>query len=201
MPAWRDFSFEDLRPWIGRLLLVDLDFSDGLDGKYRLCGCEWVAIFDSDLTGKRYKDVMAEPVRKRSEPYLSALFRERLIGYRVMSSFWFQRDFIGIEVLDLPLSDDGNKTNAVSWRGNDIPPATKKKWIFGDRAPDDRTEILIRTPDSPRKNPPCPGNARSIQPERPYAACSRVLRNRTSGQSSCARLRCQLLRAMKTGFY
>ena len=108
LPAWRDFSFEDLTPWIGRLLVVDLDFSDGIDGTYRLCGGEWVAIFDSDLTGKRYKDVMTEEVKKRSQPYLSTLFRERLVGYRVMSSYWFQRDFIKIELLDLLLSDNGS---------------------------------------------------------------------------------------------
>ena len=107
LPAWRDFSFEDLTPWIGRLLVVDLDFRDGIDGTYRLCGGEWVSIFDSDLTGKRYKKVMTEDVKNRSKPYLSALFSERLIGYRVMSSYWFQRDFIKIELLDLLLSDNG----------------------------------------------------------------------------------------------
>ena len=105
-PAWKDFDFEELHPWIGKMSLIDLD-PGVVDGVYRLFGGDWVTVLGKDLTGKRYSKVIPKAARARSRPYLTTHLKDGLIGHRLTSSYWHHRDFIKVEVLELLLSDNG----------------------------------------------------------------------------------------------
>jgi len=106
LPAWKDFSFDDLRPWIGKMALVDLD-PGVYEGVYRLYGGNWVTVANIDLTKKRLSEDMPKVVYGRIKPYFESLFRDGLIGHRVTWSSWRHREFINVEILDLLLSDNG----------------------------------------------------------------------------------------------
>ncbi len=51
LPARSDFPTEDLRPWMGNLILMDV-LEGGVDFRYRLVGTDIVAVVGRDLTGK-----------------------------------------------------------------------------------------------------------------------------------------------------
>ncbi len=50
MPARRDFSLEDLWPWMGYLHLVELE-QDGADGRYRVFATASTERFRQEMTG------------------------------------------------------------------------------------------------------------------------------------------------------
>ena len=51
LPARSDFPTEDLRPWMGNLILMDV-LNGGCDFRYRLIGTDIVTVVGRDLTGK-----------------------------------------------------------------------------------------------------------------------------------------------------
>ena len=51
MPARRDFSLEDLWPWMGYLHLVELQ-QDGADGRYRVFATASTERFRQEMTGR-----------------------------------------------------------------------------------------------------------------------------------------------------
>ena len=108
LPSWKDFTFEELYPWVGKMLLVDLDAGDIMDGTYRLCGGDWVRISNKELTGKRYTEVIHDEMRATMDPYHRVLHKEGLIGRRTTTSYLEGRDFFLIDMLDVVLSDNGN---------------------------------------------------------------------------------------------
>lgn len=109
LPGWKDFTFEVLIPWVGKMALVDLLPGDIIDGTYRLFGADWVKISKIDLTGKRYTDVITDNMRAVMDPYHKTLLNEGLIGRRVTTSYLEDRmSFYKVDMLDVVLSDNGN---------------------------------------------------------------------------------------------
>lgn len=110
LPARRDFSWMELRPWFGNLILVDV-IGDGEDFLYRLWGSELARFLGYELTGRRSSEVESwlgpNPMREyrqvcRTREPLSVLVR-------IPDS----KDTVRMDKLDLPLSGDGRRVDKV----------------------------------------------------------------------------------------
>ena len=113
IPRRDQFSIEDLRPWFGNIVIMDVvDF--GADFKHRLIGTRIVETVGRDLTGKlvsqcdyaigagmmlvRYREVM-----NASEPMFHA-------GEVIWS---MNRSWLRFEMVSAPLSADGTGVNKL----------------------------------------------------------------------------------------
>jgi hypothetical protein len=136
VPARSDFSIDDLKPWLGRLILVDI-LPDG-DIFYRVHGTELAEWLGQDLTGKTLSAL--------NPPEFRALIRAEyadIVASRSPAVIRRRRHYEGrgsfvIERILLPLSRDGQTIDQVltlaGWlpetrqtdlgpaiRGNDLP--------------------------------------------------------------------------------
>jgi hypothetical protein len=112
MPARADFSLEDLKPWLGHLVLLDA-IDDGGDFRYVLFGTALAAIFRFDLTGRRVSESVAQIGPLALQEYRE-VFRSRqpLIASRLSHLVPF-KDHITITKLSLPLSSDGRGVDKI----------------------------------------------------------------------------------------
>ncbi|WP_300297000.1 PAS domain-containing protein [Ferrovibrio sp.] len=106
-PSRGDFAVEELRPWLGHLMIIDCD---GEDSRYRLYGTELVRIFGFDLTGRRVADCTTligdKPMLEYREIIRSA--KPVYISRGSPSA----REFLLMDKLALPLMEDG-KVNKI----------------------------------------------------------------------------------------
>ena len=110
LPAREDFDPAELRPWLGRLMLLDV-VENGKDFRYRLHGTSLVELFGEDLTGcavgeldlKRRSTLMAE--------YRKA-FETRSPQY-VPSKALAEKEHLHIAKLVLPLASDGERVDKL----------------------------------------------------------------------------------------
>ena len=110
MPARRDFPVEDLRPWLGRLALIDV-VDDGTDFFYRLYGSGLAERYGMDLTGKRLSEISPGIQLEVSSGYYQCFSEARPVfsnlRYADRDVFWeWQR-------LLLPLSADGTSVTMI----------------------------------------------------------------------------------------
>lgn len=110
MPARRELSVEDLKPWLGHLILLDV-LEDGADFRYRLYGSRLVDRFGADWTGITVSllppagraAVLAE-YRSAWQSRRPRLIRDnRIVG----------QEECRFAELVLPLSDDGANANML----------------------------------------------------------------------------------------
>lgn len=108
-PSRDDFSVEDLRPWLGHLLL--LDRIDGDDFRYRLYGSSLVEIFGFDLTGRTV--TAAAPLIGVSPlaEYRSVIAAGR--PFHVSRASPSAREHLLMDKLALPLMDSGRITKIL----------------------------------------------------------------------------------------
>ena len=113
MPARSDFDPAELKPWLGRVNLLDVLAGPPMDFRYRLCGTRTVEEYGVDLTGKRFSEAvyvgtpeaalvaMADFVRNGKPRYRNDPIKDAQ-GYAVMR-----------ERLYLPLAEDGRTVDMV----------------------------------------------------------------------------------------
>ena len=111
LPAWRDFDILEMRPWLGRLTLVEL-FADDKDILWRVFGTKVSEMLQRDMTGIRYSE------------------RSDIVPANVYKTYWqvagtgkpllhvvTQREvddpLVGMVRLMLPLSDGGDGVDMV----------------------------------------------------------------------------------------
>jgi hypothetical protein len=63
LPTRADFSIDDLRPWLGRLILVDV-LLPGPDLYYRVHGTTLAELLGQELTGRRLSDLQPPDLRE-----------------------------------------------------------------------------------------------------------------------------------------
>lgn len=101
-PSRGDFTVEELRSWLGHLMIIDCD---GEDGRYRLYGTELTRIFGFDLTGRRVADcaplIGDKPMLEYREVIRSA--KPVYISRGSPSA----RDYLLMDKLALPLMEGG----------------------------------------------------------------------------------------------
>ena len=113
MPARADFDPAEMKPWLGRLALLDVLPGPPMDFRYRLCGTRTVEEYGVDLTGKRFTEAvyigtpesaikaMGEFVRIGRPRYRNDPLQDKQ-GYAVMR-----------ERMYLPLGEDGSTINMI----------------------------------------------------------------------------------------
>jgi hypothetical protein len=114
LPKRADFSIEDLRPWLGRLILVDVLYdSDGLDLFYRVHGTTLAEMLGQELTGKRLSDLQPPELRAliRGE-YVKVVAARVPMVVRRRRSYGDRGTYL-IERTLLPLSRDGTDVDQV----------------------------------------------------------------------------------------
>ena len=102
-PSRSDFSIEELRPWLGHLMV--LDCLENGDFRYRLYSTDLVGIFGFDLTNRL---VSAAAVKIGDKPF--AEYRQvRASGLPsyVARGTPSSRDYLAMDKLALPLMENG----------------------------------------------------------------------------------------------
>jgi len=105
LPRWRDFSFDDLMPWVGQLAVTEFDGDDELH--FILFGGTFVALFDQELTGKPLCASLLPAQRDGSRRHFMKLIAGPFIGHGKGKVPAIGRDHIDFNVIDLPLAENG----------------------------------------------------------------------------------------------
>ncbi|MCR9071645.1 MAG: PAS domain-containing protein [Alphaproteobacteria bacterium] len=108
LPARADFSIEDLQPWFGHVLIMDVG-DGGEDFRYRLIGTEITAFRDRDYTGKW----ISQCDFGESRESMIATFRNPVLQRRpVFRSGWVQwpidHSWRSFDSVHCPLATDGH---------------------------------------------------------------------------------------------
>jgi hypothetical protein len=113
MPARRDLRPEEMREFLGYLVLVDVEPSTPPRFRFRLVGSEIVGAYGRDLTGLYVED--ATPISYRNllmRHYSRAAEVARPILHRVRFMEWTGKTHELIRLI-LPLSDDNQTVNML----------------------------------------------------------------------------------------
>lgn len=62
MPSRRDFSHEDLWPWMGQLNLVRVENEDGRDGRFLVFSETSVRVYGREMTGRTMREFVPAPL-------------------------------------------------------------------------------------------------------------------------------------------
>lgn len=113
MPARSDLDPTELKPWLGRLGLLDVLPGPPMDFRYRLCGTRTVEEYGLDLTGKRLSEVCYVGSPVATQAVLSEFVRIGRPRYRNdpvtdLNGFALLR-----ERIYLPLGEDGRTINMI----------------------------------------------------------------------------------------
>lgn len=109
VPSWHDFDFMDFQPWWGWIATVDYHF-EPFDFSYRLYGTKLVETFQQDNTGK-FASALQDELGDLSDDliFYEKIASEMLIARSSGTLFWQNRWNVRVEVLELPLSDTGER--------------------------------------------------------------------------------------------
>ncbi len=105
LPRWKDFSFDSLMPWIGRLAMSEFDGKDDLT--FTLFGGKFVELFDQELTGKPLCASLLPAQRESSRAHFMKLMAGPYIGHGKGKVPSIDRNHIDFNVIDLPLAENG----------------------------------------------------------------------------------------------
>lgn len=111
-PARADFSVEDLAPFMGHIILIDVE-RDPRRYRFRLIGSYITQMLGRDSTGRYMDDVYGAAAFEnatRSNDYILE-HRQPVRGFGNVSHA--NKGHIDIEVLDAPLSADGQTIDMI----------------------------------------------------------------------------------------
>lgn len=104
MPKRADFTFEDFLGWHGA---IAISVVEGDDLRFTLYGNRYVELLGVDLTNKLLCASMDENLIARTKSYFADLIHGPHIGQVSGGAPTEGRDFIAFDVLDMPLSENG----------------------------------------------------------------------------------------------
>jgi len=148
MPARKDFDVFELRPWLGRLHLVQV-VAGGEDFRFTIYGSEVAVLHGTDLTGKALSSI-AEPARESVRRAYAATCRSRAPLF-IEDDRLVRSSLTRLENLILPLSDDGRTVNRLLIGVSAIERRAEQEELPAERRRAPRTAILcagrLRTND------------------------------------------------------
>lgn len=108
MPARGDFDTVEFRPWMGHLMLIEVD-RDGF--RYRVYGSALAEVFGRDLTGKTTAALRPEARRTVEREYAAVCEQRRPL----LLSHWRTgvREHARFSKLVLPFGDDGETVDRL----------------------------------------------------------------------------------------
>jgi hypothetical protein len=122
LPARRDFAFEDFRPWLGWLTLLEVRDS-GEDFFFTLHGTAAVDRYRIDMTGKKTSELPAHWSKTIVQGYrdIVRVRQPALSRHRLKDS---QFEYCWLRLL-LPCADDGRNVDRIIALIEDIEYVTK----------------------------------------------------------------------------
>lgn len=111
MPARRDLDVLDLRPWMGRIILLDV-LGGGADFFYRIHGTDLAERIGFDLTGRRLSSASERPMTAQAFAEYRRAVEAREPQFYAGSSY-LDRPHIIYDKLVLPLADDGETVDRL----------------------------------------------------------------------------------------
>ena len=113
LPARSDFDPSELKPWLGRLGLLDVLPGPPMDFRFRLCGTRTVEEYGVDLTGKRFSEACYVGSPATAQTSMGEFVRIGKPRYRNdpvkdINGFALMR-----ERMYLPLAEDGSTINKI----------------------------------------------------------------------------------------
>ena len=115
-PSWRDFKFEELEEWWGRMSLAEIK-TDPLDLEFILWGTKLTNWWGVDFTKKK----MSESYERRQEnwrlyegPYFQSLIDHMGIGMVSGTLLLLERGFVNVQGVDLLLAQEGKISRVLS---------------------------------------------------------------------------------------
>lgn len=104
LPRWKDFSFNDLMPWIGRLAVNEFD---GEEIHSILFGGAFVELFDREMTGKPFFASLIPTEHKLLHGHIMEVITGPCIGHFKGALPLYNRDHKQVSILALPLAENG----------------------------------------------------------------------------------------------
>ncbi len=113
MPARREISPEEMRDFLGFIILVDVESGPPRRFRFRLVGSEISNAYGRDLTGSYVEDATPESYRKLIERHYSqAVDRAQPVVHRLTFVEWPGKRHALVRLI-LPLSDDNATVNML----------------------------------------------------------------------------------------
>lgn len=109
MPTWSDFDFADFAGWHGRIVLSEVHY-EPFDLHYRLYGVEVVKRMQTDNTGKRYSELVAQGLEPAVDLEFYEMASREMLITRVSGDLrWLKRKHMTATFIEFPLSDTGDR--------------------------------------------------------------------------------------------
>lgn len=108
LPRRTDFAFEDFVGWHGSIAISVVDDDDLL---FSLYGSRFVQLLGVDLTNCHLFASLDETLVTETKMHFQDLMAGPYIGHTSGGAPMPDREFVSFDVLDLPLSDDGQTVN------------------------------------------------------------------------------------------
>ncbi|MDF1791312.1 MAG: hypothetical protein P1U88_05340 [Thalassobaculaceae bacterium] len=105
LPLWSDFDFIDFKGWHSRIK-VSVFPDDGPDPKFRIMGESWRIVTLGNVAGFRFSEIRPRLYHHQLREHFAALREQRMIGLTSGSIAGVARDFMSIDVLELPYTLD-----------------------------------------------------------------------------------------------
>ncbi len=122
LPARRDFAFEDFRPWLGWITLLEVR-DDGADFYFTLHGTAAVDRYRIDMTGKKASELPANWSKTIIHGYRDVVrLRQPAISRHRLKDSQFEYSWLR---LLLPCADDGRNVDRIIALIEDIEYVTK----------------------------------------------------------------------------
>jgi hypothetical protein len=112
MPGRGDIDPTELREHLGNLLLIDVEHAP-LRLRYRLLGTRITELMQRDNTGKYYDEIYGPDLLEAIYESFRWIFENRAPLRTHGEAFYPDKNFYAYEVLNLPLSHDGETIDMV----------------------------------------------------------------------------------------
>lgn len=111
-PDWDAFDFADFREWHSRLK-ISLFPDDRPDPLFRIMGESWRIVAMANLAGLRFSDVRPKLYERQFKDHFKAIRDQEMIGRTKGAIAGLEREFLTIEVLELPVARDGKRVGGL----------------------------------------------------------------------------------------
>lgn len=111
-PEWDAFDFADFRGWHSHLK-VSVFPDDEPDPLFRIMGESWRLVALGNLAGVRFSEMRPKLFRRQLRDHFKAIRDGALIGRTRGKIAGISRDFISIEIMELPVARDGKRVGGL----------------------------------------------------------------------------------------
>jgi hypothetical protein len=112
MPQRRSLDPQEVVWLLGRIFLLDV-LEGGADYRYRLFGSAMAMVYGEDLTGRRLSELGRDGFESAMRADYDAVVATRAPLFRRGDLLWPGKEYVGVERLLVPLSDDDRTVSMI----------------------------------------------------------------------------------------